>query len=387
VSKSNLQPDFTNKHDYHAKLAVLYDIERLNLTQLPLVLYQVNKILSSQINVHLQVVATYGVAKEIIVNNDTLYNVGQIILNQRKISFDTLLAIHGGYNKYFDQNISRNTTCTGRLSRVLVPITYIDETGDVLNWETDKIVGMTAAALFQVFLTRPDMNCKGGCPDSQTCVSDVSPWYLADGKSASSCYIEGFRNVLKYTRAYCFFQVPNPDKSVIPVCGNGIIEINETCDCHAHDNACLKNCNLENCKSRDTGPDTTMTIRTTTTKPTTTEPTIITDTQESTTYTTEPTSTTPEATTQPTSEVNTTPTTEPYNDTQGWFIILILIVISVFLVVCMILILINRKSRQYAVTNDMQMKEFRFPAVDARSKFVYVPGSPTTLSPTLLQSF
>ncbi|KAI1294208.1 Zinc metalloproteinase-disintegrin-like halysase [Halotydeus destructor] len=86
-----------------------------------------------------------------------------------------------------------------------------------------------------------------GCDCPEECcimLDSVCPARSHHWSSCSRGYLEKYAVV---TTESCY-QRPDSSLSVVPICGNGLVEADEECDCHHHDTTCHACCSTDTCK-------------------------------------------------------------------------------------------------------------------------------------------
>ncbi|KAI1306090.1 Zinc metalloproteinase-disintegrin-like lachestatin-1 [Halotydeus destructor] len=102
---------------------------------------------------------------------------------------------------------------------------------------------VTNIAVHEMGHTLGMLHDKDGCDCPEECcimLDSVCPARSHHWSSCSRDYLETYAVV---TTDSCY-QRPDTSLSVVPICGNGLVEAGEECDCHHHDTTCHACCDI-----------------------------------------------------------------------------------------------------------------------------------------------
>ena len=116
----------------------------------------------------------------------------------------------------------------------------------------DFLSRMTVAVIFWSIHSREslekDTNCICIYDKHHPCLSS-SQGVSGNSSSISRCFEQ---ETVKFDNFACLTELLNASQSKISICGNGIIEANEVCDCHVFNFTCKETCDTSVCSTRPT---------------------------------------------------------------------------------------------------------------------------------------
>ena len=224
-----------------------------------------NNITSSQINLHLKIVG-----KILVYFNPEMDFYEKPVINDEiyvKRNFEHMIIIKGKKDK-LTPFLSFNRGCN-KNSYAMMPISLKD---NVTMSDPVLLSRMVAASVFMTLYYNKHTDCKCGTPTtpSMKCLSD-DPDFNTTSNEASLCFKRRYTQLLNSYGPYlkCLWGKTAKRPIAIPICGNGVVERYEDCDCFYYMHYCKEICNWKICSWRpSTYPtqSTTITSKTTTTK-------------------------------------------------------------------------------------------------------------------------
>ena len=190
-----------------------------------------------------------------------------------RLFLNSLITFHDGYWPKTTTTTTITTTTTTTTSRPIVTetVAWLDFPGGRSSWSRHS-----------VFLPEPALKwpVKCTCPETVKCIFDIDSVSLQIHK----CYINELKKrIHQRGRVDCLTRTFSVTDSVISICGNGIQETNEECDCPRWKHQCRKDCQgCQRVTTTVTRRTTTTPSRTTTTRRATTAPLPVTTTQRTT---------------------------------------------------------------------------------------------------------
>ena len=225
---------------FHLRLSIIVDERSMKKNEVMKVLESANNLTSREVNIHLQLMGLILIPMPLEMSSRS--NGSEIIHWMLETSpskdYDLLMLLH---SKRFDYDgpyaVTSDWPCT-RFSRGLVDVQYISENkGNV----SSVIAGVV---LNNIYYKQSTDKCS--CPRKKSCVEQQA----INGSTVSDCFKNKFREkLMNKTKQlpdnpsyYCLWSPVSEKLSSKAICGNGIVESGEPCDCHYHDKGCREYC-------------------------------------------------------------------------------------------------------------------------------------------------
>jgi hypothetical protein len=248
------------------RLTLLYDAEAddlLTKDSMPLNLY-LNRVSNAvqdylhvaKIGLHLQLVKhdEIHVPKEINRSYDYLDNVTGVI-EEKEYNPEFLIILSGRTfqhpSYHAEPGASLGFACQPK-HRALVLMREIVSGKKLTVKQIAR--SMTAMLLFALKTSRQHAFCEG---EDACCYCRGVPCIMDDHPANSTLIVKCSELVIAKSPPSCLKTEPDIKKSAIAVCGNGLLEAGEECDCFSNENNCKKKC--KHCKKKVKKPKTTTT--------------------------------------------------------------------------------------------------------------------------------
>jgi len=206
-----------------------------------------NDIVSAEIKLHIRVVGKlFRTFDPDLPYNELPPNVPEIDTGSRYPSFEHLL-VFKGKKEVLAPNFTLNHVCAVD-SRGFIPL----QTTSGSKADHSQLARMSAASIFLAVSYDKHRSCPCDSPDStkpnEKCLSD-DPEFKSESSGASSCYKEHYEYLFKTHHFYieCIWGRDAKRETKFPLCGNGIQEEGETCDCYHDDKGCKASCDTKTC--------------------------------------------------------------------------------------------------------------------------------------------
>ena len=241
VTTGDVPDPFSSSEGFHFRLSIIVDEKSMRKNQVMKVLESVNNLTSREVNIHLQLMGLILIPMPLEINSGT--NDSEIMHWMLRTSpskdYDFLMLLHSKPLDYDGSYaVTLNWPCT-HFSRSLVNVQYISENkGNV----SSVIAGVV---LNNIYYKESIDKCS--CPRKKSCVEQQA----INGSTISDCFKNQFRErlIMNHTKKLqdnpsysCLWSPVSEKLSSKGICGNGIVEYEEPCDCHYHDKKCKEYC-------------------------------------------------------------------------------------------------------------------------------------------------
>jgi hypothetical protein len=226
-----------------------------HMTQL---MTKVNEITSSELNIHLQVTYLQETVLENL-NMDTHTRIRNAADSMARESskveeFDHFILFHS--RPAYRYQMSYNKPCNRKsVSRINLHEKILD--APVFPYDDDFLVRLTAKAVIQNILHVSHYASSESCVcedikfTHSQCLSDDNKgsfYTMTSSRQVSDCYKQTLISKIHEKQFACLkTSEANESQSIIPICGNGLTEGSEECDCYFRDNDCRTMCNKSIC--------------------------------------------------------------------------------------------------------------------------------------------
>lgn len=232
------------------RLTIMFDVEAQNLlksesssankfmTEVGAMIQ--SNFLNSNLGLHVQVVLMTGIKiNNIIIRSFDYLEQVKVELIERNINSEFLIVLTGKVfqspSYHAETGTSLGTACSPD-SVAVVLMKQIDTGRRRANHLIAR--SMTAALLYSLSTSLHPM----GCVDGRICCHCNNESCIMDDHPSESLRIPVCsKGIIMESVPYCLKTKPS-NRSKIPICGNGLPEVNEKCDCHMEDTKCQTSC-------------------------------------------------------------------------------------------------------------------------------------------------